>query len=193
MTIAEQFDALIFALPMNLSVLVIPNLAGAHRRINGLALIWAAWAAILVGVLLVIAFFVLGASYPGCDPAVTLPFHLTMIVLFCSFVGIFIFFLINDYAAGLKIYIFAATGEIFTPTGARLRGKAIAAFIAVGVIPVSLAILEIFAFPEVRQLQGVTTAQGLLFDFILIVVMAGTTFFSSSGAWRARWKSCTRR
>ena len=81
MTIAEQFDALIFALPMNLSVLVIPNLAGAHRRINGLALIWAAWAAILVGVLLVIAFFVLGASYPGCDPAVTLPFHLT--ILFC--------------------------------------------------------------------------------------------------------------
>ena len=134
MTIAEQFDALIFALPMNLSVLVIPNLAGAwvifrpvqcypggdidlagDRRINGLALIWAAWAAILVGVLPVIAFYVLGASCPGCDPAVTLPFHLTMIVLFCSFDGIFIFFLINDYAAGLKIYIFAATGEIFTP------------------------------------------------------------------------------
>ena len=197
MTIAGQFENLIIALPMNLTVLVILNLAGAwvifrpvqrylrgdvdltgaHRRINGLALISAAWAALLVGVLLVIAFFVLGAACPGCDAAVTTPFYLSMIVLFCTFVGIFIFFLINDYAAILKITIFEASGEILSPTGARLRSKAIAAFVAVGVIPVSLAILEIFAFPEVRQLQGVTTAEGFLFDFILIVVMAGTTFF----------------
>ncbi|MBT3886021.1 MAG: adenylate/guanylate cyclase domain-containing protein [Rhodospirillaceae bacterium] len=197
MTIAGQFDALIIALPMNLSVLVILNLAGAwvifrpiqrhlggdvdlagaHRRINRLALTSAAWAALLVGMLLATGFFVLGASCPRCDPAVMLPFHLAMIVLFCTFVGIFIFFLISDYTAGLKIFIFEATGEIFTPTGARLRGKAIAAFVAVGVIPVSLAVLEIFAFPEVRQLQGITTAQGFLFDFILIVLMAGTTFF----------------
>ena len=197
MAIARQFDALIFALPMNLSVLVVLNLAGAwvifrpvqrylggdidlagaQRRINRLAITSAAWAVLLVGVLLVIGFFVLGASCPGCDPVVMLPFHLAMIVLFCAFVGIFIFFLINDYAASLKIYIFEVAGEILAPTGARLRGKAIAAFVAVGVIPVSLAILEIFAFPEVRRLQGITTAQGFLFDFILIVVMAGTAFY----------------
>ena len=141
MTIAGQFDALIIALPMNLSVLVILNLAGAwvifrpiqrhlggdvdlagaHRRINRLALTSAAWAALLVGMLLATGFFVLGASCPRCDPAVMLPFHLAMIVLFCTFVGIFIFFLISDYTAGLKIFIFEATGEIFTPAFAARR------------------------------------------------------------------------
>ena len=52
-----------------------------------------------------------------------------------------------------------------------------AAFVAVGVIPMVLAMLEIFAFSEVRQLQGMTTADGFLFDFILMVVMAGTSFY----------------
>jgi hypothetical protein len=130
MTIAGQFDALIIALPMNLLVLVILNLAGAWfifrpvqrylsgdvdlagtaARINGLATTSAAWAILLVSTLLVLGFFVLGAACPGCDAAVTTPFYLAMIVLFCTFVGIFIFFLINDYTASLKIFIFEATG-----------------------------------------------------------------------------------
>ncbi|MDP6429750.1 MAG: adenylate/guanylate cyclase domain-containing protein [Rhodospirillales bacterium] len=197
MTIAGQFDSLIIALPLNLAVLVIINLTGAwvifrpirrylegnadlasaEKRIQGLAIYSAAWAVVLVGALMSVAFFVLSAACPGCDAVVMLPFHLSMIVLFCSFVGIFVFFLINDYAAGLKIHIFERSGELLTPTGARLRGKAIAAFTAVGVIPVALAILEVFAFSDARALQGMTTAEGFMFDFVLIVVMAGTSFF----------------
>jgi hypothetical protein len=200
MAIAGQFEGLVVALPMNLSVLVVINLAGAWvifrpikryldgdvdlagavARIQRLALASAGWAAFLVGALLAFGFFVLGAACPGCDPAVTAPFYFAMfamIVLFCAFVGVFMFFLIDDYAAGLKIHIFETTGELLAPTGACLRGKAMAAFVAVGVIPVSLAMLEIFAFNEVRKLQGITTADGFLFDFILIVVMAGTTFY----------------
>ena len=197
MTIAGQFEGLIIALPMNLTVLVVINLAGAWYifrpvqryllgevdlagavpRINRLALTSAGWAALLVAALLAFGFFVLGATCPGCDPAVTAPFYISMIVLFCAFVGILIFFLIDDYAAGLKIHIFQTTGGLLSPTGARLRGKAVAAFVAVGVIPMVLAMLEFFAFSEVRQLQGMTTADGFLFDFILIVVMAGTSFY----------------
>lgn len=197
MTIAGQFENLVIALPINLVLLVIVNLAGAwvifrpvrrylageadlasaEKRIHELALYSAAWAVLLVGVLMSMAFFVIGAVCPGCDADVMLPFYLSMIVLFCTFVGIFMFFLIDDYAASLKIHIFERSGELVSPTGARLRGKAMAAFTAVGVIPVSLAMLEVFVFPEARALQGMTTAQGFLFDFVLIVVMAGTSFY----------------
>ncbi|NQV55567.1 MAG: adenylate/guanylate cyclase domain-containing protein, partial [Rhodospirillales bacterium] len=197
MTIADKFEILIVALPLNGTVLVVINLIGAwyifrpiqrylsgetplsaaEPSIHALAHRSALWAAFLVLVLLSFAFFVISGPCPGCDPSVTTPFYLSNIVLFCSSIGIFMFFLIDDYAALLKIHIFEQSGELLSPTGARLRGKAAAAFFVVGVIPGALIMLEVFAFPEVRALQGITTTDGFVFDFAIIIVMAGTSFY----------------
>lgn len=197
LTISGKFNALPMALALNITIYVVINLLGAayifrpiqlyltgqsdfahaRQRIRHLPSYSAYWAMLLVLSLTSVAFFGLGVLCPGCDVTTMMPFYGSMIVLFCTFVGIFIYFLVDDYCASLRQYIFERSGELIEPAGTGLRRKFVLAFLAVGVVPIALAFLEAFVFPDVRQLQGITSNQGFLFDFILAVIMAGLSFF----------------
>ena len=102
----------------------------------------AAWAALLVSTLSSVAFFGSNVFCPSCSLNDMAPFYISIILVFCTFVGIFIFFMIDDFAAVLKAEIFAEFGELISPTGAQLRRKFIAAFISIGVVPGLLMFLE---------------------------------------------------
>lgn len=197
MIISGRSDLITTAIPVNLTVLVLINLTGAHylfspiqqylknetgvdraiKRIHRLPLLSALWAVILIFGVMFTAFFVIEAMCPGCDLNIVGPFYAAMIVLFCTFVSILIYFLIDDYTAQLKIEIFHRFGQLIPPEGGSIRYKFAAAFISVALVPGTLAALEIFAFGEVRKLQGMTLNQAFLFDIILIVIMAGTSFY----------------
>ncbi len=190
-------DRILIAIPMNLFLLVGVNLVGAHfifapiqrflageveisqaaKRIHQLSLISAAWAGLLVLILSFIAFFVFNVLCPNCDLIGMAPFYVSMIVIFLSFVSIFMFFMIDDFAAVLKAEIFEKFDDLIPPTGAKMKRKFIAAFIAIGVVPGLWLFLEIFAFTDVRKLQGLTTEQAFTFDLLLITVIAGTSFY----------------
>ncbi len=197
MIISGQLDRLFIAVPMNLGFLVLINLTGAYfifkpiqyylktetgfekaaRRIHKLALYSAVWAAFLIFCVMFIAFIVLDALCPGCDTGIMAPFYISMMVLFCTFVSILIYFLVDDFSAQLKIEIFHRFNQTILPVGGRLIYKFIAAFVSVALVPGALAALEIFAFGEVRKLQGITLNQAFLFDIIVIIIMAGSSFY----------------
>lgn len=153
------------------------NSREAHRRIHSLPVISAAWGTGLVGFLMGFAFFGLSAPCPGCDIRVMGPFYAAMIVLFCTFTGIFLYFLIDDYQTQLKAHIYDQFGTLIIPGGGRLLHKFIAAFVVVGVVPVSLAFSEILLFSEARELMGVSVSQGLSFALAISVFMAGSSFY----------------
>lgn len=195
--IGGRVDRVAIAVPANLLILVGVNLAGAAilfqpiqrylqgtgslaqatPRIQKLALLSAAWAFVLVASLMGIAFFGANVLCPDCDPGAMLPFYASLILLFASFIGIFVFFLIDDYGALLKSDIFRRTGVLIEPSGAHMRGKFVAAFVAVGVIPMTMAFLEVFVFPEARGLLGMTLAQGFAFDLIVTGTLAVSAFY----------------
>ena len=115
--ISWQIEMIKVALPINLTVFILINLTGAAflfqpiqrycqgktgiaqtiDRVQKLPLYSAGWAVSLVLTLQMILFFGVGIPCPGCDLIVLAPFHGSMTVLFCSFVGIIIFFMIDDY------------------------------------------------------------------------------------------------
>jgi class 3 adenylate cyclase len=195
--IGGRIERLALAVPANLLILVGVNLTGAAilfqpiqrylqgtgsltqatPRIQRLALLSAAWAFLLVASLMGIAFFGANVMCPHCDPHTMLPFYASLILLFASFIGIFVFFLIDDYGARLKSDIFRRTGEVIEPSGAHMRGKTVAAFIAVGVIPMTMVFLEVFVFPEARAQLGMTLAQGFAFDLIVTGTLAASAFY----------------
>jgi class 3 adenylate cyclase len=197
MLITGKLDRILIAIPMNLFLLVVINLIGANfifapiqkfllgevkienavKRIHQLSWMSSVWAGLLVFTLSFIAFFVFNVICSSCDLTDMIPFYISMIVLFCTFVSIFIFFMIDDFAAVLKAEIFDQTGELIPPTGARLQRKFIAAFISIGVVPGLLLGLEIFVFPDIRKLQGITFEQAFTFDLLLITVIAGASFY----------------
>jgi hypothetical protein len=106
-----------------------------------------AWAGFLVFTLSFIAFFFFNVLCSTCSVSDMAPFYASMIVVFCTFVSIFIFFLVDDFSAVLKAEIFAEFGELVTPSGAQLKRKFIAALIAIGVAPGVLLFLEILPSP----------------------------------------------
>ncbi len=197
MLITGKLDRILIAIPMNLFLLVAVNLAGATfifapiqkflsgeveigkatRRIHQLSWMSAAWAGLLVFILSFTAFFGFNVLCPSCSLYDMAPFYTSMIFVFCAFVSIFIFFLIDDFAAVLKAEIFEQSGELISPTGAQLRRKFIAAFISIGVLPGLLLFLEFFVFTDIRMLQGITSEQAFSFDLLLITVIAGTSFY----------------
>jgi len=197
MLITGKTDRILVAIPMNLFLLVGVNLVGAliiflpiqkylngeiefaraAKRIHQLPWMSSAWAGLLVFILSFIAFFIFNVICPTCSLADMAPFYVSMIVLFCTFVSIFIFFLIDDFAAVLKAEIFAQNGDLIEPTGAQLRRKFIAAFVAIGIAPGVLLFLEIFAFSDIRKLQGITSEQAFSFDLLLITVIAGSSYY----------------
>jgi len=195
--ISGQFEILKVALPINLTVFIVINLSGAAflfrpiqrywrgqagiaqtiSRIQRLPRYSAGWAVFLVLSLQMIVFFGVGVPCPGCDPVVLAPFYFSMAVLFCSFVGIIIFFMIDDYCGQLRKKIYERFGDIVPPEGDSIRVKFVLAFTAVGIIPIALTVLEVFVFPEARRQQGMTMGQGFTFDFILISIMALSSFY----------------
>jgi len=197
MLITGKMDRILVAIPVNLFWLVGVNLIGAVvifspiqkflngevefsravKRIHQLPWMSSAWACLLVLVLSFISFFVFNVICPTCNLADMAPFYVSMMVIFSTFVGIFIFFLIDDFAAVLKAEIFEEFGELIKPTGARLRRKFIAAFVAIGIAPALLLFLEIFAFSDIRKLQGLTSEQAFSFDLLLITMIAGSSYF----------------
>ncbi len=197
MAITAQFDRTWIAVPINLVFLIAVNGIGAVilfapiqrylkgeqdlkqalPRIHRLPVDSALWGASLVICIMSFAFFGTDAVCPGCDTLTLLPFYLSMIALFGCFVGIYLYFAIGDYATQLKEYIFERHGQIIDPVGGSLLNKFLAAFIAVGVVPISLAVLEAFVFPPARRLQGIASTDAFLFDLVIIVMMAGTSFY----------------
>ena len=197
MLITGKMERILLAVPMNLFLLGGVNLIGAififspiqkylngeiefqdaTKRIRQLSWMSSAWAGFLVFTLSFIAFFFFNVLCSTCSVSDMAPFYASMIVVFCTFVSIFIFFLVDDFSAVLKAEIFAEFGELVTPSGAQLKRKFIAAFIAIGVAPGVLLFLEIFAFTDIRKLQGITSEQAFSFDLLLITVIAGASFY----------------
>jgi class 3 adenylate cyclase len=197
MLITGKMDRILVAIPMNLFLLIGLNLIGASfifspiqkylkreiglekavKRIHQLSWMSSAWAGFLVFCLSFTAFFVFNVLCPTCNLSDMAPFYVTMITVFCTFVSIIIFFMVDDFAAVLKAQMFEEFGDLVSPTGAQLRRKFIAAFIAIGVAPGLLIFLEIFAFSDIRKLQGITSEQAFAFDLLLITVIAGAAFY----------------
>jgi class 3 adenylate cyclase len=197
MLISGKMDRLLFAIPVNLLVLVGVNLLGAvvifapiqkflsgnipiekaTKRIHQLSWMSSAWAGFLVFCLSFTAFFGFNVLCPTCNLADMAPLYISMIIIFCTFVSMFIFFMIDDFAAVLKAEIFEEFGELIAPTGASLRRKFVAAFIAIGIAPGLLMFLEIFVFSDIRKLQGITSEQAFTFDLLIITVIAGASFY----------------
>ena len=155
MLITGKMDRILVAIPMNLFLLIGLNLIGASfifspiqkylkreiglekavKRIHQLSWMSSAWAGFLVFCLSFTAFFVFNVLCPTCNLSDMAPFYVTMITVFCTFVSIIIFFMVDDFAAVLKAQMFEEFGDLVSPTGAQLRRKFIAAFIAIGVAP----------------------------------------------------------
>ena len=196
-SISGKVEALPFALASKFITYVIINLIGAavifapiqayltgrssllaaRNRIHRLPYYSALWAMFLVITLTSTVFFGIGALCVGCDPDVMRPFYFSMIILFSTFIGIFIYFLIDDFTATLRLHIFEQHGELIQPKGSGLRMKFVMAFISIGVLPVILSFLEAFVFEPVRAQQGISTTQGFLFDFVLIAILIGASFY----------------
>jgi len=50
-------------------------------------------------------------------------------------------------------------------------------FVAIGIALSMLLFLEIFAFSDIRRLQGITSEQAFSFDLLLITVIAGSSCY----------------
>lgn len=197
MATTDQFERLTFAIPANLAWFIVVNLIGAWfifrpidrffrgeggrdsalRRIRRLTPLSVAWGVTLLVPMMSFALFVLQVFCPGCDHPSLLSFRLSMIVVLSVFCGTFLYFLIDDFTAQLKGELFRRYGISAMLAGGRVMYKFLAAFIAVGVLPISLAFLEAFVFMDIRPLQGLSSHRAFLLDLALASFMALTALF----------------
>lgn len=197
MVISGRFESLPFAALANVVLLLGVNLIGANwlfrpianylrsgddfaaaeRRIHRLAQLSMSWGIGLVTILSFAGLFLVEGLCPGCDLRGQIPFNISLMVVFALFVGIYMYFLIDDFTAQLREYIFRRFRQTVAPEGKGLRVKFVAAFVGVSVVPLALAFMEVFVFPPARAAQGITQAQAFLFDLVIILFITFTSFF----------------
>jgi class 3 adenylate cyclase len=197
MVIAGRFDKLPQAVFSNVAILVVVNLicaawlfrpiaryletgesfARANQRIHRLAAMSTLLGVGLVMIMTFVGLFIVRGMCPGCELNTQILFNISLMAVFAIFVGIFLYFLIDDFTAQLREHIFRRFRQVVPPKGVGLGVKVVAAFVGVSVVPTALAFLEVFVFPPARQAQGITQAQAFLFDLVIILFVTFTSFF----------------
>jgi len=153
----------------------LPGHEHAARRLRRLPILSAAWAAACVVALMVTGMFVLEIPCPGCNTTTVLSVRLTTLAAFTAFCSVYIYFAVTDFTSRLRTRLFEERALTIPAGSGSLVAKLALAFVAVSVIPLSLAFLEEFALADARRAQGLDTLAGLRFDLLLTLMMSGAT------------------
>ncbi|MCG8511318.1 MAG: HAMP domain-containing protein [Rhodospirillales bacterium] len=192
-----NLDDLGFALLANLTVLVGLNLFGsrylfrpiqrfldgggdaetARRRIENLTVYSVAWGVFLVLGVVSFALFVVQPYCRECDPLAMLPFRASMVVLFGTFCGSFLFFIIGDFVSLMRAELSPRINLAVRARQSHLGHKYIVAVLAIGVVPAAFAYLESIYLRDLWPLMGLDPDRALATNMIVVLQMAAAAYF----------------
>ncbi len=195
----DPVAAIAVALPLNLAVLgglnalggwlifrpVAALLAGsgerdkATARLHNLPAISAAWG-VAVTLVYCAAVFASGALAPEQELLAELSrTNLALAsgwfaLVYAIYYGFYIYFVITDLSQGLRAQVYSRFRVQLPPGQARLARKMTAVFLIVTLVPLTLIVVDLSVFRDVRAAQGLGVGQTMLLDglstaFVLVV------------------------
>ncbi|MCG8508660.1 MAG: HAMP domain-containing protein, partial [Rhodospirillales bacterium] len=142
----------------------------ARNRIRTLPWLASGWA-VLCTIVYCMAAFSLGVFMPNTIDLRPVPDGTLMAGLlwfgfvYALYYGFYIFFLVSDFAHGLKLKLFAC-GVMFHSGGTRIIHKLIFVFVVTAFVPSVLIALDLTLFRPIRAAQGLTVEQTILLDLM---------------------------
>jgi class 3 adenylate cyclase len=148
----------------------------ARSRIYSLSFLSAGWTFILILLYMYPQYVFHHVWYVRNVPNLSqlLIYPAVLIATFGAFMGLYVYFLIDDYTARLRQEIFRRHGMMIEPGAGRMLYKLIVAFVAVSGVPLLLFFFRTYFFEDFRRLQG------LEIDQILQVDMLGAVFLTAT-------------
>lgn len=163
-----------------------PCLAGggdqhvAIARIMRLPRLSAAWTFALSAIVMTLPFVADFVQCPQCGPGdgrFMLLYQTLLMSIHAVLMALFMYFLVDDYAAWLKLEVHRLCGWEMAAGRGGVVTKLLVAYLATAAVPLVLVFFDVFFADRVEALQMLDLRQAFLLDMIGAVAMTGVAIF----------------
>ena len=150
--------------------------AAARRRLATLARSSALWAFVLTAAVMALPFLVEFLRCPGCGALggrFTLFYQALLMATHALLMALFMYFLVDDYAAQLRLEAYRLRGWEAAPGRGSVVVKLLVAYLATAAVPFALVYLDVFFADQLEALQMLDLRRAFLLDMIGAVAMTG--------------------
>ena len=148
----------------------------ARRRLARLAPLSALWTFALTAAVMALPFVADFLRCPGCGPLggrFTLFYQTLLMSTHALLMALFIYFLVDDYAAGLRLQAYRLRGWETAPGRGSVVIKLLVAYLATAAVPFALVFLDVFFADQLETLQMLDLRRAFLLDMLGAVAMTG--------------------
>ena len=139
--------------------------AAAKARIARLPRLSAFWTFVLAAVVMLLPF--------ATDWGFKLFYHTLLMSTHALLMALFVYFLIDDYATGLKLEAYRLRGWEMAVGRGSVATKLLAAYLATAAVPFVLVFLDVYFADRLEALQMLDLRQAFLLDVVGAVAMTG--------------------
>lgn len=148
----------------------------AIARIMRLPRLSAVWTFALSATVMTLPFIAAFFRCPDCapgDPRFVLLYQALLMSIHAVLMGLFMYFLVDDYAASLKLELHRLRGWEMAAGRGGVVTKLLVAYLATAAVPFVLVFFDVFFADRLEALQMLDLRQAFLLDMIGAVAMTG--------------------